>query len=249
MDNIGQSAGTSARTVAAERGVAWFTEAWEVFKAQPGLWVLLTVISLGILLVCGVVPLLGNLLTPFVSTLLAAGLMLVARKQRGGATPEVGDLFAILSHPALARLLIMTLIYAGLAFAALLLVGIVFGLGGGVMALLGGLAAGDTGALAAGAGSLVLGALVYLAILVPILALYWFAVPLLLFREMEPWPAMRASLNGVLANMVSLLVYGVVGLVLLVIASIPLMLGLLVAMPLMLISWLASYDDIFPAAG
>jgi uncharacterized membrane protein len=91
-----------------------------------------------------------------------------------------------------------------------------------------------------------LGLLVFLACIIPVVAMYWFAVPLVLFRNVEPWQAMKTSLAGVLANLVPMLVYGVVSLVVFVIAMIPLGLGLLIAMPLFLIAWLISYQEIFP---
>jgi uncharacterized membrane protein len=248
MDQSGDSTSPQARGVAAERGVSWLTEAWPVFREQAGLWVLITVIAIGVTLVCGIVPLLGNLLSPFVSTLVLGGMLLVARKQRAGGSPEVGDLFAILSHPALVRLMIVTLIYVGLSIAAGLVVAVVFGMGGGMAAITGGLVGGDDAAAALVGGTMAIALLVFVAVLVPIIAMYWFAVPLVLFRDAEPWPAMTTSLRAVLANIVPMLVYGVVSLVLVILACIPLMLGLLVAIPLLATSLLISFDDIFGTA-
>jgi uncharacterized membrane protein len=236
------------RSVASERGVGWLTEAWPIVRDQIGLWVLLTVIGLGVTLVCGAVPLLGNLLSPFVSTLVLAALLLVAQKQRGGGAPEVSDLFGILSHPALTRLLIVTLIYLALSFAAGLIVFLLFGLSGGALALTGGLLGGEDAAAAAFGGTMAIAVLVFLGVMVPIIALYWFAVPLVLFRDAQPWPAMTASLGAVLANLVPMLVYGVLSLVLVIVACIPLMLGLLVAVPLLAVSLLLSFEDVFPTS-
>ena len=84
-----------------------------------------------------------------------------------------------------------------------------------------------------------------LLLITPVLAMYWFAVPLVLFREIEPWEAMKASLAAVLANMLPLLVYGVVTALLGMLALIPLGLGMLVFVPVLLISWLLSYQEIF----
>ena len=87
--------------------------------------------------------------------------------------------------------------------------------------------------------------LVLLLLITPVLAMYWFAVPLVLFREIEPWEAMKASLAAVLANMLPLLVYGVVTALLGMLALIPLGLGLLLFVPVVLISWLLSFQEIF----
>ncbi|MBK7727819.1 MAG: hypothetical protein IPJ33_04775 [Gammaproteobacteria bacterium] len=134
-----------------------------------------------------------------------------------------------------------------LAAAAVVVFG-VFGIGGGALALLGGAINGENTALAAGIGSMLLALLIFLAVLAPILAMYWYAVPLVLFRNLEPWNAMKASLAAVLVNMMPLLVYGVVATLLVFVAMIPLMLGLLIAMPVLGISWLISYQDLFEGA-
>lgn len=240
------SAPQPARSVAAARGLEWVTEAWPLFAGAPGPWVLFAVIGLGILLLCSFVPVVGTLASPFASTLIGAGMMLAARRQQEGQRPEVADLFAVLSHRALKPLLLVTLIYVGIAFAAGVVLFGVFGIAGGAMALLGGTFGGTEAAAVAGIGSMLLGLLVYLAVMVPILAMYWFAVPLVLFRDAEPWAAMVASLKAVVANLLPMLVYGVICLVLAALATLPFMLGWLVALPLIAISWLRSYQDVFP---
>ena len=247
MNNIdATSAGPAARGVAAERGVGWLTDAWPEFMKAPGMWALLAVVSFGISLVCNMIPLLGSLLSIFVSTVIYAGLLIVTDKQRRGETAEIGDLFAVLQHPSLVKLLILAAIVLGMTVAATVVL-MLFGVGGGLLAAMGGAVGGENAAIAAGMGGVMLGVLVFLALLVPILALYWFALPLVLFRDMEPWPAMRASLSGVLANIVPMLVYGVVLMVLAIVATIPFLLGWLVAMPLIVISWYISYQEIYSA--
>ncbi|MBK6289493.1 MAG: hypothetical protein KA739_02715 [Pseudomonadales bacterium] len=242
------SSSAPARSLSAGRGLEWITESWALFMKMPGLWIVLTLIVFGISMVCGVVPFLGSLLSPFVTTLLMSGMMLAARKLQTTGSMEVADLFEILSHPALKPLLILTLIYVAMLAAAAVVVFGVFGIGGGALALLGGAINGENTALAAGIGSMLLALLIFLAVLAPILAMYWYAVPLVLFRNLEPWNAMKASLAAVLVNMMPLLVYGVVATLLVFVAMIPLMLGLLIAMPVLGISWLISYQDLFEGA-
>jgi uncharacterized membrane protein len=240
------SSGPEPKRVNSDRAVGWITDAWALFSKAPGPWVLVAVVALLIMIVASAIPLLGSLLAPFVSGIVMGSLMLVARKHQEGTAPEVGDLFTILSHPQLKPLLITTLIYVALSFGVGLVVMLVFGMGGGAMALLGGAVGGESAAAAGLGGMVMLGLLVFLACIIPVVAMYWFAVPLVLFRNVEPWQAMKTSLAGVLANLVPMLVYGVVSLVVFVIAMIPLGLGLLIAMPLFLIAWLISYQEIFP---
>lgn len=236
------------RSLDAERGLAWMTDAWRLLMARAGLWILLTIVGIGILLVAGIVPLLGTLLSPFASTLVVAGLMLVAAKQHAGGSPEVADLFAVLSHAAFRSLMVLTLLYLALSFALALLAIAVLAVTGGTAVVFGGLFGGEGAAAAAGLGTLLLGSLVVVAVMVPIIAMYWFAVPLVLFEGTEPWRAMKASLRATLANLLPMLVYGLLGLMAMILGIITLGLGFLVVMPLLLISWFLSYREIFSPA-
>lgn len=237
--------GITPRRLTSERGLGWITDGWKLFAQAPGEWLLLTLVSLGLMLVTGMVPLLGSAASPFVSALVMAGLLRLGRAQQAGTKPAVGALFDILSDARLKPLLITTLIYLALCFAAVLLVAMVFGFGGGAMALIGGALGGEEAAIAGIGGAALMGVLVLILLITPVLAMYWFAVPLVLFREIEPWEAMKTSLAAVLANMLPLLVYGLVGAVVGLLALIPFGLGLLVFVPVMLLSWLLSYQEIF----
>lgn len=234
-----------ARRLDAERGLGWMTEAWSLFTARAGLWVLLSVVGLGILLIAGVVPLLGALLSPFASALVVGGFMLVAEKQQTGQAPEVSDFFAILSHRGLKPLMVLTLLYLALYVAAALLIIPVFAVTGGTATVFSAILGGEEAALAAGLGSLLLGSLAFLLVALPVLAMYWFALPLVLFDGVEPWRAMKASLRATLVNMIPLLVYGLLVFVAFIAGLITLGLGFLVVMPLLLVSWYLSFREIF----
>jgi uncharacterized membrane protein len=73
----------------------------------------------------------------------------------------------------------------------------------------------------------------------------WFAPALVVLRGIEPLDAMRLSFNGCLRNFVPFLVYGLVGLLLAIVATIPLMLGWLVLGPVTIASLYTSYCDIY----
>jgi uncharacterized membrane protein len=76
----------------------------------------------------------------------------------------------------------------------------------------------------------------------------WFAPALVLFHDKGAVDAMKESFSGCLRNIVPFLVYGVVLLVLGLIASIPLGLGWLVLGPVLCTSFYASYKDIYLTA-
>jgi uncharacterized membrane protein len=237
-------AAPAVRSVAAGRGLDWITEGWALFLRAPGPWIALSLLVFVISLICTVVPVLGNLLSPFVSAVLSAGALLAARNLQTGATLQVADLFAIFSHPALKPVLIVAGIYVGLILAAVMVfAAITFGAGG--MAMLAGAMAGDVSATAGGLLGVAFGALVFLALMAPITAMYWFAIPAVLFQGTEPWSAMKQSLSACLANLMSMLVYGVLVLIAFSVGMIPFMLGLLIVVPVLFASWLISYQDIF----
>jgi len=87
-----------------------------------------------------------------------------------------------------------------------------------------------------------------MALAVPLLMAYWFAPALVVFHGMAPLAAMRASFTGCLRNIVPSLIYGVVMLVLAIIAVIPLGLGLFVWVPLFFTTTYAAYRAIFTEA-
>jgi len=73
----------------------------------------------------------------------------------------------------------------------------------------------------------------------------WFAAPLVVFHDLGAVEAMKASFTGCLRNIVPFLVYGIAGLVLSVVATIPLGLGWLVLGPVVAASVYTSYRDIY----
>jgi uncharacterized membrane protein len=73
----------------------------------------------------------------------------------------------------------------------------------------------------------------------------WFAAPLVVFHNLGAVEAMKASFTGCLRNVVPFLVYGIVGFLLAIVASIPLGLGWLVLGPVIAASVYTGYRDIY----
>jgi uncharacterized membrane protein len=125
--------------------------------------------------------------------------------------------------------------------AIFLVVGVV--VGGSMLPLLWGKSA-STNVAQIGLG-LLLGTLVFLALIVPVLMATWFAPALVLFDRLAAIDAMKLSFGGCLRNLVPFLLYGVIGCGLLIVAAIPLGLGLLILSPVLIASVYTSYCDIF----
>jgi uncharacterized membrane protein len=73
----------------------------------------------------------------------------------------------------------------------------------------------------------------------------WFAPALVIFHDLAPLAAMKASFAVCLKNMLPFLVYGVILLVLCFVAAIPMFLGFLVLLPVLIGAHYASYVDLF----
>jgi uncharacterized membrane protein len=96
--------------------------------------------------------------------------------------------------------------------------------------------------------TLLLAALVGLALMVPVFMAIWFAPALVVFDGKDAIEAMKQSFAGCLKNIVPFLIYGLVLFVLSILASIPLGLGWLLLGPVLAASVYTGYKDIFTAA-
>jgi uncharacterized membrane protein len=99
------------------------------------------------------------------------------------------------------------------------------------------------------AASMYLGALLVLLVgmlfYVPVVMALWFAPVLVVLDDESAIDALVNSFKGCLENIVPFLIYGLLGLVLSIVASIPFFLGWLVLAPMILASIYLGYKDIF----
>lgn len=236
----------SPKTVGAERGVGWWTEAWALFMRSALLWVALALILFVGLAVVSMVPILGGVAISLLMPAFLGGWVLAARKVHDGGALEVGDLFLGFQGERLTPLLVL----GALLLAAVVAIGLVAGLlGAGAMfgMAMGGPRPGAGGMMAAmGAGfaaltvMLVLGAIVTMAL--------WFAPALVVFRKMAPVEALKLSTAAVLKNWLPCLVFGVIYIVASIVASIPFALGWIVLLPVTLLTAFVSYREVFEAS-
>jgi hypothetical protein len=241
------AAGTiEPRTVDASRGVAWWSEAWALFMRSGPLWVLLGVILIIAFMLIGMVPLLGSLATALLTPVFFAGWLVAARKVEGGGPLELADLFTCFQGERLTPLMVLGALFAAATLVALLVAGV---LGAGAMfGLLGTMHGGmhqGAGGMMAAMGAGLLGLLFFLLFGLLATAALWFAPALVVFRNVPPVEAVMTSLRAVFKNVLPFLIYGVIQLVLAVVASIPFGLGWLVLLPVMLLTAYVSYRDVF----
>jgi uncharacterized membrane protein len=236
--------------VDAGNGVAWWSEGWRLFRMSPGVWIAITLVFIVIMVMLTLIPMIGSLATTLLAPVLAGGVLTGCRAQARGGELTIAHLFASFSD-RLGPLVIVGLLYlAGSLAILLVVVGLLFAAVGatGIGALLTGdpLQAGLATLATFGIGA-VIAALLGLLLGVPLMMAYWFAPALVVFRNDEPFAAMKASFGACLVNMLPMLVYSVLGLVFAIVATIPFGLGWLVLAPVFAGTVYASYKDIFGA--
>lgn len=238
----------SPRSVAAGNGASWWGEAWRLFVPSFGVWLLITVILFVLSMVLAVIPVVGHLASQVLFPVFTGGLMLGCRAIDRGQPLTVNHLFAGFSERA-GPLFVLGLLYTGIAIAIVLTVaGILFVFfGTAVLTQLFRLS--DPVAASAVIGGvlmvMMIGALLFMLLFLPLIMAVWFAPALVVLRGLEPWAAMKMSFSGCLRNVLPFLLYGLIGIVLAVVATIPLALGWLVVAPLSFASIYTSYCDIF----
>ncbi len=228
-------------------GVEWISKGWALFRQAPLMWVLFFVVYLIIQIAVSLVPIVGTFVGYLVAPLFAGGVALGCRSLETGGDLEIEHLFGGFQRNA-GALLTVGVIYVIAALAILL----VFGLFAGFSVITAILAGGEdriVESIMAASLPLVLGTLVCAALFVPLMAAYWFAPMLVVLNDVKPVEAMRESLFACFRNFLAFLVYGVVMLLLLFVALIPLGLGILVWVPLMMASTYASYRGVFTEPG
>jgi uncharacterized membrane protein len=248
----------TARTVATGRGASWWGEAWRLFAAAPGPWLLIVVVLLVLNVLLALIPVVGQIATPVLYPVFAGGLMLGCRAIDRGQPLTINHLFAGFAERTGPLLTLGVLYFAIFIVITLAVAGILLVIFGAAVLSFGAAVLSSTfqlqdpfSASAAVGGILIailVGVLLFMLLALPLFMAMWFAPALVALRGLEPWAAMKASFVGCLRNILPFLIYGLVGIGLAVVASIPAMLGWLIVGPMTVASAYAGYCDIFEDA-
>lgn len=231
------------RGLPAGDGWTWIADGWRLFTRAPLMWIISFLLVFVAAIVVGLVPIIGTLAFQVLNATITAGFVVACRSLERGGEFELEHLFAGFKTHFGSLLIVGLLLLAG--YIVLL---VVFAAIAGFSILTAALAghSQDVAALVmSSAMSILLGTLVVLALLVPLLAAYWFAPALVVMHGMAPVAAMKESFSACFRNFVPFLVYGIVMSVFAIVAMIPLGLGFLVWIPLTIASTYAAYRHIF----
>lgn len=233
------------RSVNAGQGWRWIAEGFALFKKNPPIWMVLFVMYFMILFGITMIPFLGVVVPNLLQPIFIAGLMMACRDLEKGQELEIRHLFAGFLHNTGQLLTIGVLMLIG----GVIVAGLTMLAGGGAMlgsVAVNGMMGGEPPDVPLGAtGSMMVAALVALALLTPLLMAYWFAPALVFFHDIPAPQAMMLSFRASLANLWPLTVFGTIAFFLMLIAMIPIGLGMLVVMPLIMITIYTGYKDIF----
>lgn len=239
----------NAMRVDAGRGWGWITEGWRLFARAPGVWIVILLIYLGINMMLSLIPLIGGLAYLLLSPVLTAGILYGANTQAQGETLEISCLFrGFQDQGRMGPLVMLGLIsLAGYVLMGLIAVGFI---AGGIATsgiALDNLEQDITPEMIEGlfgVGFMVL-MLVELTLWAVIMMAMLYAIPLVMLGRQDAWPAVQDSIAACWINMLPLLVFGLMGLVLAMIAAIPFGLGFLILWPVMACAVYASYREVF----
>ncbi len=228
-------------------GVDWWTKAWALFTRQIGMWIGVIVVTFVVIIVASLIPVLGQLVVLLFGPVIAGGLMLGAREVDRGGALTFGHIFAGFSNQ-MGQLVMVGVIYLIGTVIAAVVIALVAGVGIGTL-LMGSPGGPDPATMGvAGATGILLAVLIGLALMLPLYMAMWFAPALVVFHELGAVDAMKASFFGCLKNIVPFLVYGIIGMLFSIVASIPFGLGWLVLGPVATASVYVGYRDIYLSA-
>jgi len=230
--------------VDAGRGLYWITQAYKGYVSQAfGGWIGAMVIYVILTIVLSLVPLLGSLATMLLAPVLIAGFMLGAKAQDEGERFTVSHLFSGFSQNT-GQLVLVGLLYMAGAFAIGIIAVILVG---GAFLSFGALAS-DPQALSSlfsNPGVFLLPILFVMLLVIPLMMAYWFAPALIVLSGLPATTAKAESFRGCIKNILPFFVYGVVGALLAIIATIPFFLGFLILAPVLTASMYVAWKDIF----
>jgi uncharacterized membrane protein len=238
------------RRLSAGYGASWWNEGWSVFAAAPGVWIGIVLVVLVLMVLLMFIPFLGNLVQTLLLPVLAGGVMLGCHALARGEPLRLSHLFDGFTAGRFGPLVIIGLVMLAASIVlSILVVGLLFALlGFSGIASLAALADSNSMnlALLASLGTSVLVVMLVAAIgAVPIAMAYWFAPALVVLNGEEPVAAMRKSFAACWRNLGAMTLYGLIYIVLAIVASLPLMLGWLVLAPVIAGTCYAGWRTIF----
>ncbi|WP_413190005.1 BPSS1780 family membrane protein [Psychrobacter sp. AT9] len=233
----------SPRKCDAAAGMSWIVKAFGLFKDQPLLWFGMSVTFLIIVGIASSIPLLNILIIPTLFMFLG-GFIKGAAAQSQGAELRFDHLFsAFKSHWQ--PLLILGLLY--LVGIIICMIPLFIAMGSMMFSMMTGGMGSSYGMMNdISLGSIFLGYLLSMLLIIPLYMALWFAPALVVLHDLDPIAAMKKSFEAGKVNVVPILVYGLISVLLLpILTMLTLGLGVFLILPIMLLTYYTSYRDVW----
>lgn len=233
-------------------GTRWLGLGWDLMKERFWMWIgviiIYFIISIIISTIAGFIPLLGPIISPFISSVLTAGIIAIAHQQYETRRMDVDNLFygfynkrylSIMGAYGISFLILLFGVILAMVVSGAAIIDIIYAASGDYSEEI--------------VAEMMMNNSAGFSLFVIIIAIfgtistaaYWFAPALVLVNNYRAFPAVKASLAAVKANLSGGLLFFILLFFILVISIIPFGLGLLITLPLSYTAMYASYRDIF----
>lgn len=231
-----------AKSVDTGQGTGWIKCGWDLFKQDFGTWLIMFILFIGLSIVLSLIPIIGSVTLMLISPALMAGFMYAASEMSQGSSINIGHLFqGFKDKETRNKLLILGALYL---LAQVLIMAVMVAFVGGNAAM----TATEPGymdpeaMIAAGSAfSMLLAILIWAIVMLGFI----YAAPLVMFDNLSPVESIKASYSAGFKNVLPLLVFGIIYLLLAIVAAIPFGLGFLILIPVSILSLYCSYKSIF----
>ena len=233
-----QNQALAIRQVPAGHAWAWIVNGFHLFRANPAMWIILLVIYLAIMIPISMLPVIGSVVSTLLAPVFAAGMMWGCQALVRNQDLEINHLFEGFKHNTSQLVAVGGIYMASLLFIAVI---VVLALDKDTVELL----VNGKDLTPEQADGVLMPVLVAMLLVMPVLMAYWFAPILVGLHHLTAVDAMKLSFAACLKNMLPFVLYGIMFMVLLIVAIIPVGLGLVIVVPMMMTSLYTSYTDIF----
>jgi len=216
------------------------------FKQNKLTWIAAALIWFIFFLTVGFIPVAGGIIANILPPVIMGGLVIGANEQQQGGDFRIAHLFAGFSNHT-GQLFLIGVIYL---LASLLIAGLAMPFSSMYMVMTGILDVNiDPEAFRRliEPGMLIV-TLLFAIFMTLLFMAYWYAPVLVSLEGMSALSAMTLSFRACLTNWRALSIYGLLALILIIVALIPMGLGMLIILPIIFASNYASYRDVFQKA-
>ena len=233
---------TGIKSLPAGAGLDWIKDAFNLFKMSPLIWIVLVILWFVLNIVGQLIPIIGPIAMSLLYAVFVAGFMIGCAALERGESLEIGHLFAGFKNNT-GSLIGLGAIYLviGIAIAVIFFI-VIFAGAGGIGAFSDPESINPADIFNSG---FMIALLVGLLLIIPITMMFWFAPALISLGGMPLFESLKMSFSGCLKNILPMFFFGLVMMVLAVIATIPLGLGWFVLMPMGMAAFYTAYRSIY----